>query len=675
MRILYFIVLAIFSSTLAFAQTDGLSYQAVIIDNEALELPGNDVTGLYLSNGQVALRFTLYEHTGEILYQEIQETTTDAFGMVNLVIGQGEMTAESNILFTEIDWNGLRKDLGVEIRYENSDFEELSRQELLFLPYAFHRNITATGTLEVDGNSTFKGNLSVENESTTNLTGTLDVQGQTTLGADFTVGNAAPTLLTGDLDVLGETYFGGPVTFETITVNDSTHLNGPVSVGNQSPTELSGNLNVEGSGTLEGNLTVNATSALNGQVTINADVDGSQSSYTSYPLRVQGSNQGIAVRVDGNEAESKNFISFFNGFGSVKGRIEGQTLSELQSSFRFIWDVTMGGLNQAFVTAEGIACGGQLDFAEAGVMVANSALLGAQWVELTANYELNVGVAFLSGGADYAEWLELSDKDIRLFPGEVVGVKNGKVSKSTEGADHILAVSTNPIVLGNMPPDGKEHEYAKIAFLGQVPIRVAGTVAAGDYILPSGNGDGMAIAYSSSELPTNRFDEIIGVAWEDSENEAPALVNVALGLNKNDLAERVGALETELTALRREVESIKIMLNGTPTTEGALDENEEAEAAKEWERGDLALTLTVNQSTTMSEEDFQAWLADYGYIFEDQMEIIRKGFTERNIDYRAYEEIRILVDEPLEALSKMHSGEFLPTLWENFEKRLGQSGH
>jgi len=672
MKKLYSTLLLVLITGLAHAQTDGLSYQAVIIDNEALELPGNDVEGLYLANGEVALRFTIYETDGETLYQEVQETVTDAFGMVNLVIGQGEMTAESNLLFTEIDWDGLPKDLGVEIRYENTDFQELSIQELLFLPYAFHRNITATGFLEVDGTTTLNSDFTVTNSSPSILTGTLDVDGETTIGSAFTVDNASPTLLTGDLDVLGETYFGGPVTFETITVNDSTNLNGPVSVGNESPVNLSGNLAVEGTSNLNGELNVNATTDLNGQVTIDADVDGSQSSYSSYPLRVQGSNQGIAVRVDGNEAESKNFMSFFTGFGSIKGRIEGQTLSELQSSFRFIWDVTMGGLEQAFIVAEGIACSGQFDFGEAGVMVANSAVLGAQWVELTANYEFNVGVAYLSGGADYAEWLKLADHTDRLQPGEVVGVKNGTVSKSTVDTDHLLAVSTNPIVLGNMPPEGQEDEYAKIAFLGQVPIRVVGKVNSGDYIVPSGNDDGMALAFSSQELPTDRFGEIIGVAWESSPNEAPKLVNVALGLNRNDLSERVGAMESELAALRSEVDEIKAMLRGEPTTESAIAMSESTDR-DEVRRDPMAAELQGSKSRIMTDQEFEKWLSDYGYIFEEQMDIIRIGFEERAIDYKRFEELALLVDNPRQALRMMQAGEFLPTVWQNFEKRLASS--
>ena len=39
-------------------------------------------------------------------------------------------------------------------------------------------------------------------------------------------------------------------------------------------------------------------------------------------------------------------------------------------------------------------------------MTANAVVMGAQWVELAYDREVNVGVSYQSGGADYAEWLE-----------------------------------------------------------------------------------------------------------------------------------------------------------------------------------------------------------------------------------------------------------------------------
>ena len=88
----------------------------------------------------------------------------------------------------------------------------------------------------------------------------------------------------------------------------------------------------------------------------------------------------------------------------------------------------------------------------------------------------------------------------------------------------------------------------------------------------------------------------------------------------------------------------------------------------------MGASLGQTVETQMSDEEFEAWLADYGYVFENQMEVIRDGFNKRGIDYRRFDEVALVVDEPLEALRKMKSGDFLSSLWDNFERRLRKAG-
>ncbi len=693
-----------------FAQTDALSYQAVIIDNNPTEIPGADVSGNYLSEGEVTLLFTIYDADGDIEYEEYQETITDKFGMVNLIIGQGVVTPVSGGLFNEISWDGTPKQLAVGLSYEAFEFEELSREELLFIPYAYHRNITATGTLDVDGISTLNNELYVMNQSLTTLTGDLNVEGNTNIAGNttieqdltvdgdsyfntvtvengsylngelivggestfnntVTVAEGNTTNLTGDLNVDGTSNMNGTFNVNnnspanltgTLSVDGTTNLNNTLNVTNGSPANLSGTLDVEGETTLQDQLTVNAESDLNGQVTINAsNLPGSQSSYGAYPLRVQGSNQGIAVRVNGSESETKNFMTFYDGNGNIHGSIEGQTLSQLQSSFRFIWDVVMGGLDQGFLVAEGIACSSQFDFFEAGVMVANTAVVGAQWIELTAYYELNVGVQFKSGGADYAEWLERLDPNMQFMPGEVVGVFSGKISKNTANADHLLVISTNPIVLGNSVDQDMASRAEMVAFLGQAPVRCVGKVNEGDYILPSGRNDGMAVAFSPDELPTNRYNEIIGVAWETGNNISTNLVNVAIGLTTNDLAQKVSEVEAELAMLKAEMAQIKALLNGEPLEDLPSTTARTSTAQK---------TSQSRSAEPMSETEFNEWISEYGYIFTEQMLAYKQFFEEKGVNYRQYPEIALIVDTPLEAIRQMRKGEFLPSVWTNLEQ-------
>ena len=193
----------------SFAQTDGISYQAIIIGPDDLELPGVDSQGNYLPTTTVSIRFTIFESGNQVEFQEIQTTTTDEFGRINLIIG-----AVEHDLFEKISWDGTAKDLKVEIDFEGGNsFVDMSREQLTFVPYAYHRNITATGTLDVDGD--------------TFLNRELAVNGPTNLNSTLSVNDGNDTDLTGDL-----------------TVDGATNLNSTLDVNNQSATSLSGALNV-----------------------------------------------------------------------------------------------------------------------------------------------------------------------------------------------------------------------------------------------------------------------------------------------------------------------------------------------------------------------------------------------------------------------------------------------
>ena len=144
------------------------------------------------------------------------------------------------------------------------------------------------------------------------------------------------------------------------------------------------------------------------------------------------------------------------------------------------------------------------------------------------------GITYGSKGADYAEWLPKLDPNERFQFGEIVGVHGGRISKKTEGADQILAISLAPIVLGNMPPVGEESNYEKVGFMGQVPVVVKGTVERGDYILASGLEDGTGIAISPDDIELKHLENIVGIAWSESANDIGGFINVAIGLSTHE---------------------------------------------------------------------------------------------------------------------------------------------
>ena len=232
----------------ALAQTDGLNYQAVIIDPDPEEIPGIDVTGNILPNKEINVRFTISGSTGITEYQEVHTTKTDEYGMINLVIGKGNSVTGK---FTEIYWDGSTKNLKVEINLDGT-YSDLSDQELLFVPYAYHRDIIASEDLSVDGNSFLKGNLNINQE--------LSVDGNSLIKGNLDVNN--------DLNVGGNTKLSGE-----LTVEDNTLLSSKLTVANQSLSDLSGDLKVAGTATISKSLSVldSSSTTLTGSLDVRGD--------------------------------------------------------------------------------------------------------------------------------------------------------------------------------------------------------------------------------------------------------------------------------------------------------------------------------------------------------------------------------------------------------------------
>ena len=141
------------------------------------------------------------------------------------------------------------------------------------------------------------------------------------------------------------------------------------------------------------------------------------------------------------------------------------------------------------------------------------------------------GVAFSSPEEDYAEYIRKKDPNEEIQAGDVVGIFGGEVSLSTQEADHVMVVSTSPIIIGNWPGEDNEHLYSLIAFLGQVPVKVVGEVNAGDYLVASDLEDGSAIARSIDDVTSDDIRKFIGVAWESFDGDGVGYVNTVIGFS------------------------------------------------------------------------------------------------------------------------------------------------
>jgi hypothetical protein len=165
------------------------------------------------------------------------------------------------------------------------------------------------------------------------------------------------------------------------------------------------------------------------------------------------------------------------------------------------------------------------------------------------------GVQYTTAGADYAEYLPMRDPRESLEAGDVVGVSNGHIGLNTSNADQVMAITDRAAVAGNMPTNGESAEgYRPVTFIGQVPVKVSGMVSSGDVILASGHHDGTAIAVSLDQLEQAAETQIIGRAWQGSDDPGLKKVMVAVGLDQTDIATR--SIERSLARVSAQQQAI-----------------------------------------------------------------------------------------------------------------------
>ncbi|MEY2760443.1 MAG: hypothetical protein RLZZ96_343, partial [Bacteroidota bacterium] len=148
MKRILLVFIFISCSLAAFSQATkrSLNYQAVIIDPSTKDIPGTGLTNQPFSNGKVCLKFSFYDSQKRLEYEEIQEDSTDSYGLVDLSIGLGTAPAIFSgtnpplyRTFETIIWTADVKTLRVAISLDGcKTFNEVSSQPLSFTPYAFY---------------------------------------------------------------------------------------------------------------------------------------------------------------------------------------------------------------------------------------------------------------------------------------------------------------------------------------------------------------------------------------------------------------------------------------------------------------------------------------------------------------------------------------------------------
>jgi uncharacterized protein (TIGR02145 family) len=204
-------VCCLFATTNSYAQApDGINYQAVI----------RKTSGALLTNSPVAIRVQIKQTsaTGTVVFSERQTAITSAYGLVNLVIGQGILLSGN---FATINWSTGNYWVSLGVDFSNgTNYVDYGSQRLMSVPYALYAknagnqlnqwrygNIVPATTLGAMGDfylDMITGNVYYKNSSTTwVLTG--NIKGPT--GATGSAGVTGPIGLTGPA---GPTGVAGP---------------------------------------------------------------------------------------------------------------------------------------------------------------------------------------------------------------------------------------------------------------------------------------------------------------------------------------------------------------------------------------------------------------------------------------------------------------------------------
>lgn len=431
-----------------------------------------------------------------------------------------------------------------------------------------------------------------ETQSIDSVSGALVVKtGGIGVAGNLNVGGSAA--FSGDVSFKAPVLFLSPLESTGPTVGAVTVVGG-VGIGKrlnvQGAVDFNTTLNVDGATTLNGTATIAGVTTINNTLNVNA-----ASSFVAN--FVNTNTNGISIQVGAaTPANANNFIEFRNSSGGVVGRIEGETLTELTTNNtdyasevrQYTADIVFGSLDAAagaydvvVALADVLAssssstlCVGlgacvttpipsfiigstaKLVVAIAKELATIAALVftGINYSQYQTNKAAEVGISYQSGAGDYAEYLMKAQPTETFVPGDIIGVKGGKISKNIDGAEKIMAISTKPIVLGNMPQTSDEKHYEKVAFLGQVPVKVFGKVNVGDYIIPNGNNNGVGIAVAPSEIKPSEIKNILGIAWSGTTaSNTISVINVAVGINVNDNQKVVDELQSQVSDLKKQI--------------------------------------------------------------------------------------------------------------------------
>ena len=289
MKNLYFIFLLFVSVNLS-AQTKGITYQAIIYNPSGESIPGVNNATAPMANKSVCLQFSIVDASSQVEYQELISTTTDEYGMVNLVIGNGVQSSGYASSFSTIAWSVDQKSLKValDIAGQCSDFVDISNQKFESVPYAFSANTAdnISGILPIENGGTnaasvlgAKTNLGLENvDNTSDLNKPISTATQAALDLKEDQVNKSTATTLGTSDVLYPTQNAVKTYVDAGTNNINTAIANEAAIRAAADNVLTTNLATEvtnrinGDNTLTTNLATEVTNRINGDNTLTTNL-------------------------------------------------------------------------------------------------------------------------------------------------------------------------------------------------------------------------------------------------------------------------------------------------------------------------------------------------------------------------------------------------------------------
>ena len=143
--LLIFTIIGLTLSAQQEAPPQGINYQAVVYSDNGNNQPGINSPGQVLWNEDIGVQFSILSgsSTGTVIYKETHATSTDEFGMFDLVIGQGLVQGTQS--FNLIDWGSGYHFLKVEVdKSGGTNYVEMSNQQLWSVPYALYSGYSSS---------------------------------------------------------------------------------------------------------------------------------------------------------------------------------------------------------------------------------------------------------------------------------------------------------------------------------------------------------------------------------------------------------------------------------------------------------------------------------------------------------------------------------------------------